>query len=68
MGKLNDLTIRRLDIAFVVSLVSQFMLTPCSTYMEAALRIVRHLKAYPGRNLFYRVHGHLRVEAFIDTD
>ena len=42
MGKLNYLTITRPDIAFVVSVVNQFMSTPRSTLMEAGLSIVRY--------------------------
>ena len=61
IGKLNYLTITCLDIAFVVSVFSQFMLAPRSTHMEATLRIVRYLTAHPGRGLFYEVHDHLRV-------
>ena len=63
---LNYLTITHPDIMFIVSVISQFMLAPHSTHMEAALRIVRYLKAH--RGLFYGVHNHLRVEAFIDSD
>ena len=66
--KLNYLTITRPNIAFVVSVVSQFMSAPRSTHMEATLRIVRYLKTHPGRGLFYGVHNHLRVEPFIDAD
>ena len=32
--------------------------------MEMALRIVRYLKAHLGQDLFYRVLGHLHIEAF----
>ena len=36
--------------------------------MEAALIIARYLKAHPGRDLFYGVHGHLRIEVFTDSN
>ena len=68
VGKLNYLTITHPDISFAVNVISQFMSTPCSTHIEVALRIVRYLKAHPGRGLFYRVHGHLCIEAFTDSD
>ena len=55
-------------ISFVVSVVSQSMSAPRSIPIEAALRIVRYLKAHSGRGLFYEVHGHLRVKAFTDAD
>ena len=62
VGKLNYLTITRLDIAFAVNVVSHLMLNPRSTYMEAALKMVRYRKAHSGDGLFYGVHGHLLVE------
>lgn len=37
-------------------------------HWKACLRIVKYLKAHPGRSLFYRSNGHLRVEAFTDVD
>ncbi|GFS46002.1 hypothetical protein Acr_00g0099490 [Actinidia rufa] len=68
VGKLNYLTITRQVIAFAISVVSQFMSAPHSTHMEVALWIVRYLKVHPGRDLFYGVQGHLRVEAFPNVD
>ena len=62
------LTITCPDISFPCSVISQFMAAPRSTHMEATLRVVRYLKAHLGCGLFYEVHGHLRVEAFTDSD
>ena len=45
--KLNYLTITRPNISFVVSVISQFMFAPRSTHMEATLKIVLYLNAYP---------------------
>ena len=58
----------RPDIFFAVSVVSQFMSAPRLPHWEAVLRIVKYLKAHPGRGLFYRENGHLCVEAFTDSD
>ena len=68
VGKLNYLTITRPDISFAVSMVSQFMSAPRLPHWEAVLRIVKYLKAHPGRGLFYQANNHLRVEAFTDSD
>jgi hypothetical protein len=68
VGKLNYLTITRPDISFAVSLVSQFMSAPRHPHWEAVLRIVKYLKLHPGRGLLYRSSGHLRIEAFTDSD
>lgn len=68
VGKLNYLTITRPDISFAISLVSQFMPAPHHPHWEAFLRIVKYLKLHPGWGLLYRTCGHLRVEAFTDSD
>lgn len=48
--KLNYLTVIRPDIAFAVSILSQFLLASGPTHLEA-MRILRYLKA-PGRCFF----------------
>ena len=68
VDKLNYLTITRPDISFAVSMVSQFMSAPRLPHWEDVLRIVKYLKAHPGRGLFYQANGHLRVETFTDSD
>ena len=68
VGKLNYLTITRLDISFAVSVLSQFMKDPRLSHWEAVIRIVRYLKAYLGRGILYKANGHLRVEAYTDVD
>ncbi|XP_019170478.1 PREDICTED: uncharacterized protein LOC109166047 isoform X2 [Ipomoea nil] len=68
VGKLNYLTITRPDIAFPVSVVSQFMQAPMRTHWEGAVGIVKYLKNAPGKGILYADHGHMRVEAFSDAD
>ena len=68
VGKLNYLTITRLDISFAVSVLSQFMKDPHLPHWEAVIRIVRYLKAHPGHGLLYKDNGNLRVEAYTDAD
>ena len=43
----------RSDIAFAVSVVSQFMHDPRSSHMNAVYRILRYLKSSPGKGLLY---------------
>ena len=40
------------------------MKDPHLPYWEAIIRIVRYLKAHPGRGLLYKANSHLRVEAY----
>ncbi|XP_043705454.1 uncharacterized mitochondrial protein AtMg00810-like [Telopea speciosissima] len=50
------------DIAYVVTLVSQYM------HLEAAYHILRYLKSAPGKGVLFSSHGHLKVEALIDAN
>ncbi|XP_059627497.1 uncharacterized mitochondrial protein AtMg00810-like [Cornus florida] len=58
----------RPDIAYAVSVVSQFMHSPCAPHLDSAIRILRYLKVCPGRGILFANHGHLRVEAWTDAD
>uniref|UniRef100_A0A2N9FSY0 Integrase catalytic domain-containing protein n=1 Tax=Fagus sylvatica TaxID=28930 RepID=A0A2N9FSY0_FAGSY len=68
VGKLIYLTITRPDISYAVSIVSQFMTNPRVPHMNAVIRILKYLKNAPGRGLFYRSSGHLRIEGYTDAD
>ncbi|XP_031256490.1 DNA topoisomerase 3-alpha-like [Pistacia vera] len=68
VGKLNYLTITCLDIAFSVSVVSQFMSSPRTYHWDAVLHILKYLKGAPGREILYSDHGHNKVEGFLDAD
>ena len=58
----------RPDIAYVVSLVSQFMHNPSKKHLSVVIRILRYLKSSPGSGLMFRKHGHLDVEGHSDAD
>jgi hypothetical protein len=68
VGKLIYLSHTRPDIAFAVSVVSQFMHDPRTRHMNAAIRIIRYLKGCPGRGLLYSTNGNLQVECYTDAD
>lgn len=51
--KLIYLSHTRPDIAFVVSLVSQFMHNPREVHFQAAHRILQYLKGTPGRGILF---------------
>uniref|UniRef100_A0A3Q7EDZ0 Reverse transcriptase Ty1/copia-type domain-containing protein n=1 Tax=Solanum lycopersicum TaxID=4081 RepID=A0A3Q7EDZ0_SOLLC len=44
IGRLLYLTMTRPDIAFVVQVLSQFMHSPKTSHMEAAIRVVKYIK------------------------
>ncbi|XP_049349699.1 secreted RxLR effector protein 161-like [Solanum verrucosum] len=68
VGKLNYLTVTRLDIAYAVSIVSHFMSIPTVKHWAALEQILCYLKGSPSLGILYRDHTHTRVECFVDTD
>jgi hypothetical protein len=68
VGKLIYLSHTRPDIAFSVSVVSQFMHSPFEEHLEAVYRILRYLKANPGKGLFFRKTNERNVSIFTDAD
>uniref|UniRef100_A0A2N9I5Z3 Reverse transcriptase Ty1/copia-type domain-containing protein n=1 Tax=Fagus sylvatica TaxID=28930 RepID=A0A2N9I5Z3_FAGSY len=68
VGKLIYLSHTRPDIAYALSVVSQFMHAPCEKHMEAVHRILRYLKSAPEKCLMLYKNGHLEVEGYTDAD
>ena len=68
VGKLIYLSHTRPDIAYAVSIVSQFMHNPAEEHMEAVMRIIRYLKGTPGRGIKFIKHGHTEIIGYTDTD
>ena len=53
VGKLIYLSHTHLDIAYAVSIVSQFMLCPNEDHMDAVIRILHYLKSSPRKGLMF---------------
>lgn len=68
VGKLIYLSHTRPDIAFAVSLVSQFMHSPYEKHLNAVYRILRYLKNTPGKGLLFQKSLQRNVEAYTDVD
>ena len=68
VGRFIYLSHTRPDIAYTVSLVSQFMHNPSEVHMEAALRVFRYLKSSPGRGIIFSKNDHLNIIGYPDTD
>ncbi|KAM0990118.1 hypothetical protein ACFX2C_008680 [Malus domestica] len=58
----------RPDIAYVASVVSQFMHSHNEAHMDAVIRILRYLKIALGKGLVFSKNGHLNVEGYTYTD
>ncbi|KAK2986874.1 hypothetical protein RJ640_000992 [Escallonia rubra] len=68
VGKLNYLIVTRPDIAYAVSIVSQFMSEPTVKHWAALEQILCYLKGAPDLGLLYSNHGHSYIECFSDAD
>ncbi|KAI5340363.1 hypothetical protein L3X38_019637 [Prunus dulcis] len=53
IGRLIYLAHTRLDISYVVSVVSQFMHSPSVSHRNVVDRILRYLKSAPGKGLMF---------------
>ena len=68
VGKLNYLTVTRTNIAYSVSVLSQYMSSLTVNHWAAVEHILCYLKEAPGRGILYKKHGHARIKCFSDTD
>ncbi|RVX21188.1 Retrovirus-related Pol polyprotein from transposon TNT 1-94 [Vitis vinifera] len=68
VGKLNYLIVTRPDIAYAVSVVSQFTSAPTIKHWAALEQILCYLKKAPGLGILYSSQGHTRIECFSDAD
>ena len=62
--KLNYLTITHPNIAYSVSVVSQYMSSPIVNHWAVVEQIFRYLKGAPRHEILYKNHGHARIEYF----
>ena len=68
MGKLNYLTLTRPDISFPVSIVSQFLNSPCDSHWNAVVQILKYIKRAPGKGLVFTHRGHTNIVMYSDAD
>ncbi|XP_070005737.1 uncharacterized mitochondrial protein AtMg00810-like [Nicotiana sylvestris] len=68
VGKLIYLLHTRPDIAFAVSLVSQFMYSPKKEHQKVVYRILRYLKSSPGKRWLFKKSDKRSIEACTDED
>ncbi|XP_052725285.1 uncharacterized mitochondrial protein AtMg00810-like [Vigna angularis] len=68
VGKLNYLTVTRPDISFAVSVVSQFLNSPCEDHWDAVVRILKYIKRSPGKGLLYGPNNDTKIVCYSDAD
>ena len=68
VGKPNYLTITRPDISFPVSVVSQFLQTPCDSHWDVVVHILHYIKGTPSQGVLYEIRGHFQVVGYSDAD
>ena len=51
-----------------MSLVSQFLQSPCDGHWDAAVRILRYVKGTPGQGMLYENRGHTQIVGYRDAD
>ena len=68
VGRLLYLTITRLDLAFSVQILSQFMDKPRQPHLEATHQVLRYIKQAPAQGLIFSAKSDFHIKAFSDLD
>ena len=68
IGKLNYLTVTRTNIAYSVSVLSKYMLSPMVSHWTIVEHILCYLKEDLGHEILHKKHGHAIIECFSDAD
>ncbi|KAL2228848.1 UNVERIFIED_CONTAM: Retrovirus-related Pol polyprotein from transposon RE2 [Sesamum indicum] len=68
VGRLLYLGFSRSDISYPVQQLSQYLNQPCDSHWKAALHVVRYLKGYPSKGLYFPAANPFTLRAFCDAD
>ena len=68
VGNLIYLAHTRLDIAYSVSVISQFMLDLREPYLQAAYKVLHYLKGNLRKVILFKKNDTLALEAYINAD
>ncbi|RVX08315.1 Retrovirus-related Pol polyprotein from transposon RE1 [Vitis vinifera] len=68
VGRLIYLAHTRPDIAYSVSVISQFMHDPREPHLQAAYRVLHYLKGNPDKGILFKKNNTLALEAYTDAD
>ena len=51
-----------------MSVVSQFLQSPCDNHWDVVIRILRYIKGTPGQGMLYEDRGHTQIVGYTDAD
>ncbi|KAL6270194.1 hypothetical protein ACE6H2_027105 [Prunus campanulata] len=68
VGRFIYLSLTRPNIAYAISVASQFMHSPSKDHMAALMRILIYLKSTTRRGLLFKKNGHLDLEGYTEAD
>ena len=68
VGRLIYLAHTRPNIAYSVSIVSQFMHDPREHHLQAACRVLHYLKDNPEKGILFKKNNTLALEAYTDAE
>ena len=68
VGKLIYLLHTRMDIAYVVNCLCQFMHNPTLSHLQAIHRVLRYLKGTVGWGLHFKCQGAFSIDAYTNHD
>ena len=68
VGRLIYLSHTRPNIAYAMSVISQFMHSPKEAHLQAAYRVLQYLKGATGKGILFKRNGGLVLEAYTDAD
>lgn len=68
VGKLLYLQATRFDLTYVVNVLSQFVSDPRQDDLDAAMRVLRYLKAAPGQGVVFPKQGGTNLISYCDAD
>ncbi|KAK6147652.1 hypothetical protein DH2020_018564 [Rehmannia glutinosa] len=68
VGRLLYLTITRPELSYRIQYLSQYMSQPTDYHLSSAHRVLRYVKANPGKGIFYPSASSLQLKAYSDAD
>jgi hypothetical protein len=68
VGRLIYLSHTRLDIAYAISMISQFMHSLKEVHLQVAHQVLQYLKGTPGKGILFKRTRGLVLEAYTDAD